>query len=239
MSDEEPGAVLYGDLAQETIIEAPRMAFYEGMLTLSWELYYSSTIERAAKNIAFCFEMLGDEAREVKDVQRDQFDSMLCRFYRLSALIERERMEIDKAFDHINHAVSLAERLIMWKGIGTMLPMTDTGYLWLPGAFNQDWTAEEQAILREMYPCEHADAILECLPNRAWQSVIAHAYRLKVKRNVFKSPSDKAAHYLSVNDSKFMEQYHIAMREKEKGYVFWSKKGSVIAVRAGATASNP
>jgi tetratricopeptide (TPR) repeat protein len=98
-------------LPQDTIVEASQMAFYEGMLTLSWELYYSSTIERAAKNVAFCFEMLHDEAREVNGVQRDQFDAMLCRFYRLSALIERERMEIEKALDHINQAVSLAERL--------------------------------------------------------------------------------------------------------------------------------
>jgi len=88
-----------------------RMAFYEGMLALSWEFYYTSSIQRAAKNIDICFEMLNDEAKEAKGVQCDQFDAMRCRFYRLSALVARERMEINNALDQINEAISIASRL--------------------------------------------------------------------------------------------------------------------------------
>jgi len=119
---------------------------------------------------------------------------------------------------------------ILWKGIGTMLPTTDTGYFWLPGASNQDWTPEEQAILREMYPNEHADTILERLPLRAWQSIRHQAYMLKIKRNVFKSPSEKTAYYLSVNDHKFMEQHHINLAEKERGYMFWSDNEAFLPI---------
>ena len=104
-------AVLNEFLEADTPADARRMAFYEGMLSLSWEFYYTSSIERAARNIDICFEMLNDEAKDAKGVQCDQFDALRCRFYRLSALVARERMEIDKALDHINEAVSIASRL--------------------------------------------------------------------------------------------------------------------------------
>lgn len=98
-------------LEADTSADSRRMAFYEGMLALSWEFYYTSSIQRAAKNIDICFEMLDDEARDTKGVQHDQFDAMRCRFYRLSALVAREGMEINKALRQIDEAVSLALRL--------------------------------------------------------------------------------------------------------------------------------
>ena len=98
-------------LEADSITDARRMAFYEGTLALSWEFYYTSSIERAAKNIDFCFEMLNEEAKDATGVQRDQFDAVRCRFFRLAALIARERMEVDKAFDYINEAVSIALHL--------------------------------------------------------------------------------------------------------------------------------
>jgi tetratricopeptide (TPR) repeat protein len=98
-------------LEAEAITDTRKMVFYEEMLTLSWEFYYTSSIERAAKSVAFCFEMLNDDLKGAGDVQRDQFEAVRCRFYRLSALIARERMEIDKAFEHINEAIAIATRL--------------------------------------------------------------------------------------------------------------------------------
>jgi tetratricopeptide (TPR) repeat protein len=87
------------------------MAFYEGILALSWEFYYTSSIQRAARSIDLCFEMLNDEVKDTTGVQRDQYDALRCRFYRLSALVARENMEIDKALEHINESVSIASRL--------------------------------------------------------------------------------------------------------------------------------
>jgi transcriptional regulator with XRE-family HTH domain len=112
LSNELDGTdLLHEFLEADATADSRRMAFYEGMLALSWEFYYTSSIQRAAKNIDICFEMLNDEAKEAKGVQCDQFDAMRCRFYRLSALVARERMEIDNALDQINEAISIASRL--------------------------------------------------------------------------------------------------------------------------------
>src|SRR5713101_1086793 len=112
LSNEVDGTdLLHEFLEADTTADSRRMAFYEGTLALSWEFYYTSSIERAAKNIDFCFEMLNEEAKDATGVQRDQFDAVRCRFFRLAALIARERMEVDKAFDYINEAVSIALHL--------------------------------------------------------------------------------------------------------------------------------
>ncbi len=121
---------------------------------------------------------------------------------------------------------------ILWKGIGTMLPITDTGYLWLAGSANVDWTPEEDAILQEMYPYEHADALLEKLPNRSWRSIITKASGKKIERHVFiKSPSDKITVHLPINDRKFMESRGIDVSEVSRsktGYIYWSDSETML-----------
>lgn len=102
---------LNGLLAADIAADSRTMAFYEGILALSWEFYYTSSIQRAARSIDLCFEMLNDEVQEITGFQRDQYDTLRCRFYRLSALVARENMEIDKASEHINESVSIALRL--------------------------------------------------------------------------------------------------------------------------------
>lgn len=92
-------------------LDVRRVAFYEGILTLSWEAYYTSSIERAAKNIAFCMELLDEEVLHASGVQRDQLDALRSKFYRLSALVSREGGHIDAASHQINTAVRLAYRL--------------------------------------------------------------------------------------------------------------------------------
>src|SRR5713101_920648 len=98
-------------LAADITADSRMMAFYEGILALSWEFYYTSSIQRAARSIDLCFDMLNDEVKDTTGVQRDQYDALRCRFYRLSALVARENMEIDKALEHINESVSIALRL--------------------------------------------------------------------------------------------------------------------------------
>jgi len=98
-------------LAADITADSRMMAFYEGILALSWEFYYTSSIQRAARSIDLCFEMLNDEVKATTGFQRDQYDALRCRFYRLSALVARENMEIDKALEHINESVSIALRL--------------------------------------------------------------------------------------------------------------------------------
>lgn len=66
-------------LLQHESLDIRRVAFYEGILTLSWVTYYTSSIERAAKNISFRLELLDDEVQSVTGVQRDQLDAMRSR----------------------------------------------------------------------------------------------------------------------------------------------------------------
>ncbi len=88
------------------------VAFSEGILTLSWEAYYTSSIERAAKNISFCLELLDEEVKNAsRGVLRDQLDAMCSRFYRLAALVSRECVQIDVASEQIKISFTLASRL--------------------------------------------------------------------------------------------------------------------------------
>jgi transcriptional regulator with XRE-family HTH domain len=98
-------------LLEHDPLDIRRIAFYEGVLTLSWEAYYTSSIERAAKNITFCLELLDDEVKNATGVQHDQLDAMRSKFYRLAALVSRECAQIDAASEQINTSFSLASRL--------------------------------------------------------------------------------------------------------------------------------
>jgi hypothetical protein len=98
-------------LLEGTPLDARHLAFYEGILALSWETYYTSSIGRAAENISFCLELLDNERKNTTGVQHDQIDAMRSRFYRLAALVSREWAQIDTAFAQINTALDLAIRL--------------------------------------------------------------------------------------------------------------------------------
>ncbi|HZS75019.1 MAG TPA: helix-turn-helix transcriptional regulator [Ktedonobacteraceae bacterium] len=139
-------------MAAETITDARMLAFYEGMLSLSWEFYYTSSIQRAAKTIDTCFSMLNEEMDIGESIQRDQIDALRCRFYRLSALVAREQLEIDKALEHINQAVLLASRLRNAELIAASLVGRIRIY------FYKQWY--EQALQDAEAACYYADADL-------------------------------------------------------------------------------
>ena len=116
-----------------------------------------------------------------------------------------------------------------------MLPTTDFGYLWLCGSANKDWTPEEVTILQTMYPSEPADVLLEKLLNRAWFAIKAYASRKRIQRQVFKSPTDKAANYLSLEDRRFMGQMGIDTQDVRRGHdgqVFWSDIETMLCPEA-------
>lgn len=99
-------------VTEEITADTQTMGFYESMLNLSWELYYTSSVQRASRSVAFCCELLMDELKEAKEgIRRDQFKALQSGFYRLSALIARERMEFDMALEQINQAILLASEL--------------------------------------------------------------------------------------------------------------------------------
>ena len=103
----KPGESLWLD----SVASTETMTFYERMLALSWELYYTSNIQKAADSIDDSFRMLTEESKNATGVKRDQYDAMRCRFYQLSSLVARDRLELDKALVYENQAVDIAFRL--------------------------------------------------------------------------------------------------------------------------------
>jgi transcriptional regulator with XRE-family HTH domain len=98
-------------IGEEQVVDTRAMAFYEGMLVLSWDFYYTSSVQRAAKQIQACFDLLDHDAQGTTGVQLDQYDAMRCRFYQLFSLVARDQMNTEQAIADSSQAVTIAERL--------------------------------------------------------------------------------------------------------------------------------
>lgn len=92
-------------------INSQTMEMYEQMLVLSWELYYTSSAQMAASNINHWLHFLTEAAQASRGVQRHQLIAMLCRFYQLSGVAARDRMDLPKALHDGKKAVDLAFQL--------------------------------------------------------------------------------------------------------------------------------
>ncbi len=98
-------------LGEDQIIDTRALAFYEGMLGLAWDFYYSSSVQRAAKQVQACFDLLNHDAQGATGTQLDQYDALKCRFYQLFSLVSRDQMDIEQALEDSSQAVAIAERL--------------------------------------------------------------------------------------------------------------------------------
>ncbi|SRR6266699_3160519 len=87
------------------------ITFYEDMLASSWELYYTSSVQRATKNIDLWLNFLNHEVKKARGVKHDQLLSLLCRFYQLSSLAARDRLDLDRALSDEKQAVDIAFEL--------------------------------------------------------------------------------------------------------------------------------
>ncbi len=95
----------------DSIASTETMTFYERMLALSWELYYTSSVQKAAESIDDAFQKLGIDFEHATGVKKDQYDAMRCRFYQLSSLVSRDNRDVEKAIDYQNQAVAIGLRL--------------------------------------------------------------------------------------------------------------------------------
>lgn len=98
-------------VGRESVAAPSTMQSYERLLALSWELYYTSTVQKAADSIDEAFETLNTEFAHATGVKKDQYDAMRCRFYQLYSLVLRDRMETDQAIEYENKAVAISLRL--------------------------------------------------------------------------------------------------------------------------------
>ncbi|GHO65724.1 hypothetical protein KSC_046160 [Ktedonobacter sp. SOSP1-52] len=92
-------------------IDSQTMSLYENMLAASWQLYYTSSAQHAAININNCIQLLTNTAKNARGVERAQIISMLCRYYQLSGVAARDRMDMNQALRDGKKAVDLAFQL--------------------------------------------------------------------------------------------------------------------------------
>src|SRR5258706_14785676 len=78
------------------------------MLACSWELYYTSSVQRATKNIDLWLNFLDHYIKKASGVKRDQLLSVLCRFYQLSSLAARDRYDLNRALNDEKKAIEIA-----------------------------------------------------------------------------------------------------------------------------------
>lgn len=84
------------------------MTFYEDMLASSWELYYTSSVQRATRNIDLWLNFLNHQAKKARGIKQDQLLSVLCRFYQLSSLAARDRYDLNRALYDEQQAINIA-----------------------------------------------------------------------------------------------------------------------------------
>lgn len=93
------------------VLTGNTLAFYEQLLSVSWELYYTSTVQKAAGSIDATFELLERESQNATGVQQDQYDATRCRLLQLYSLVQRDRKETDQAITTMSEAIAIAFRL--------------------------------------------------------------------------------------------------------------------------------
>jgi transcriptional regulator with XRE-family HTH domain len=92
----------------QATFDSQTMTFYEDMLASCWELYYTSSVHGATKNIDLWLRYLQNQVEKVSGVKRDQLLSLLCRFYQLSSLAARDRYDLNRALADEKQAVAIA-----------------------------------------------------------------------------------------------------------------------------------
>lgn len=103
--------LLADEIGLDSVASTETMTFYERMLALSWELYYTSSVQKASDSITDAVQKLTVDFGNATGVRKDQYDAMRCRFYQLQSLVSRDRMETDQAIEYQNQAVAIAFRL--------------------------------------------------------------------------------------------------------------------------------
>ncbi|GER84387.1 hypothetical protein KTAU_30230 [Thermogemmatispora aurantia] len=95
----------------ESLASGQMMQSYESLLALSWELYYTSSIQKAAQSIQQALGQLNSDFAHASGLKRDQYDALRCRFYQLASVVARDRQDRAQALEYATQAVEIAGRL--------------------------------------------------------------------------------------------------------------------------------
>lgn len=93
------------------ITYAHSLEAYEGILTLAWETYYTSSPQRSARTVEYCLADVKQAISTSRGVLRDQLQAFYCRFLQLGGVIARDRLDLTQSFYDSNTSVNLAIEL--------------------------------------------------------------------------------------------------------------------------------
>jgi tetratricopeptide (TPR) repeat protein len=178
-----------GAASAETMLECERM------LGMSWELYYTSTVQKAAVSIEENLQKLVSASINASGVKKDQYDAMLCRFYQLSSLVARDQMQFTRSVEDEYKAVEIAFRLKNAELIASSLLRRARIYI-----RQKDYVLAYQDAM-QMLP--YADLSRDPLKGKCYQM------------------AGEATGYIGVNDlilqKKSMDYFNKALRIAQKG----------------------
>jgi Resolvase, N terminal domain/Recombinase len=86
----------------------------------------------------------------------------------------------------------------------------DVGIIWRRHADSLYWDEEEDTILRELYPTEPPESVLQALPHRTWTGIMSRASELPVRR--LKKPGGILDKHMSLEDLQIIETYGIPVQ---------------------------
>jgi hypothetical protein len=101
----------------------------------------------------------------------------------------------------------------------------DEAYIWTTGG--KRWTEEEKQLIRDHYKTADRQWILEQLPDRGWESIVAKASLLGLgrsypQRSLMSNPTDMVAvAVFSMKDWLFMQNHEIPMEIILKTRIYW------------------
>jgi hypothetical protein len=106
-----PGTHLAYAMTDSGLASTETMLEYERLLAMSWELYYTSSIQKAAGSIEESLQKVLAASQNASGAKKDQYDAMLCRFYQVSSLVARDQMQFERSVEDEHKAVEIAFRL--------------------------------------------------------------------------------------------------------------------------------
>jgi transcriptional regulator with XRE-family HTH domain len=136
---------LLAEAGIESFAGAQSMQSYEHLLSLAWELYYTSSVQKASQSVEEALTRLNQEFADASGLKRDQYDALRCRFYQLSSLVARDRKETGPALEFANQAVSIALRLKNAELVASSLLRRARVHI-RAGAYEQAWQDAKEAL---------------------------------------------------------------------------------------------
>ncbi len=93
------------------VLDPQSLNKFEGILSLSWETYYSSSAQRATGLVEQCIVELDEAIPTASGIERDQLYGLKARFLHLDGVIGRDRLDFTRSLESSQESISLARHL--------------------------------------------------------------------------------------------------------------------------------